>query len=90
MTVYRLSSSDALCWRHFDDETVVYDERSGDTHGLDPLASQIFEYLLDHPATLDEISRRICATEGTISSEYDMMIGLAVEKLSTPRQALRS
>jgi len=60
---------------------VVFDDRSGDTHGLDPLAAQIFEYLLDHPATRDEITRRICAAEGATSSEYDTVIASALEEL---------
>jgi PqqD family protein of HPr-rel-A system len=81
VTVYRLSGLDALCWRHFDDETVVFDDRSGDTHGLDPLAAQIFEYLLERPVTLDEIHRRICAAEGAMSGEYDTVIASALEEL---------
>ncbi len=36
-------------WRHWDDESVLYDPRSGQTHLLNALAAEILLLLQEHP-----------------------------------------
>ena len=56
---WRVASPAALSWRSWAGEIVVYDDGSGDTHYLEPLAAEVFERLLDAPADLDELAARV-------------------------------
>jgi PqqD family protein of HPr-rel-A system len=47
---WRLTSMDALKLRCWDDELVVYNALSGDTHLVGPLAARILTQLLHGPA----------------------------------------
>ena len=48
-------------WKAWDDEFVVFDEGSGDTHLLDPLAAELLKILEDSPGQLSGLTRRITA-----------------------------
>ncbi len=56
---WRVASPAALSWRSWAGEIVVYDDGSGDTHYLEPLAAEVFERLLDAPADLDELAAAV-------------------------------
>jgi PqqD family protein of HPr-rel-A system len=50
-------ASEDLKFRAWDDQTVVYDARSGDTHCMDRIASSILTHLLRHDSSsLHELS----------------------------------
>jgi PqqD family protein of HPr-rel-A system len=51
-------------WRRWDDESVVFDTRSGDIHLLDPVAARALRYLEGTPATVDELTRTLDASLG--------------------------
>ena len=55
---------EALVWREWDGEIVVRNERSGSTHLLGPLASQVLKVLAaaDRPLTSAEVEDRLAAT----------------------------
>jgi PqqD family protein of HPr-rel-A system len=55
---WRLVALDQLAWRTWDHETVVYNDLSGDTHQLEPLATYVFEVLSEGPASLAELETR--------------------------------
>lgn len=48
-----------MSWRAWRGEVVVYNDVTGNTHHLGPLASEIFETLLARPATRVELVERI-------------------------------
>ena len=48
-------------WKGWDDEFVVFDEGSGDTHLLDPLAAELLKVLEDSPGQLSALTGRITA-----------------------------
>ena len=50
-----------LLWRLWDDEVIVYDDRSGDTHLLQGLGAELFLELLNGPVRLDELTERTAA-----------------------------
>jgi PqqD family protein of HPr-rel-A system len=50
---YRLA--DVADWRHWEDEVVVYDDRSGDTHRLGGLNAAVFLALQREPATVEQL-----------------------------------
>ena len=61
MKLWSATLLDFRC-REWDSELVVYDERSGDTHALDPLASAIVRSLQEQGrASLQELSARVSA-----------------------------
>ena len=51
-TWWRPAEPSALTWRKWEDEVIVYNEATGDTHHLNPLASKLWLTLLSHPGGL--------------------------------------
>ena len=62
--IWRLVREPPLLWRAWEGEIVVYNDASGDTYHLDPLAAEIFETLLATPANCDELTDRIAQALG--------------------------
>jgi PqqD family protein of HPr-rel-A system len=62
---WRPAAPRAIVWRRWDDEIVVYNEATGNTHHLGPLGSDVLLMLLRHPAGIDmaalvrEIAERV-------------------------------
>ena len=46
-----------LLWRHWDYDVVVFDERSGATHLLNPFSATVLS-LLQEPSTINLLARR--------------------------------
>lgn len=44
-----------FAWRSWDDEVVLYDDRTGDTHYFDAASTVVFEQLLLGPQSLREL-----------------------------------
>lgn len=60
---WRAASQDRVAWRVWEGEAVVFDERSGSTHHLGPIASRVFRCLLDAPA-----GRSVAELEATLAA----------------------
>ncbi|HKZ08189.1 MAG TPA: HPr-rel-A system PqqD family peptide chaperone [Methylomirabilota bacterium] len=56
---WELSEGSRLHWKHWDDEYVVFDEGSGDTHLLDPLAAEVLKALEEQPADVPALLARL-------------------------------
>ena len=52
---WRVVRAARLRYRRFGDESVLYDDASGNTHLLDDVAGAVLEQLLDGSATFDEL-----------------------------------
>jgi PqqD family protein of HPr-rel-A system len=50
-----------LHWKAWDDEFVIFDEGSGDTHLLDPLAAEFLKVLEESPGEVPGLARRLGA-----------------------------
>ena len=50
-----------LHWKVWDDEFVIFDEGSGDTHLLDPLAAELVKVLQESPGHVPALARRLVA-----------------------------
>lgn len=53
VTLWRVASPQAIAWREFDDELVIYDNATGDTHHLGALGGHVLLTLLRHPSGVD-------------------------------------
>jgi PqqD family protein of HPr-rel-A system len=79
--VWQLISRSLLLWRAWDDEIVVYNVASGDTHHLDPLTSEAFDILLQSPADAAELAQRIATSlDVERSDELDNAVELIVRR----------
>lgn len=61
---WHLSNDRRLHWRSWGGETVVYDDVSGETHYLEPLAAEIFEILQISSADTNELTKSVSASLG--------------------------
>lgn len=57
--VWQVASNADLLWHVWDDETVVYHRRSGDTHILNPLSAVVLEFLDQRAATCSQIVEHV-------------------------------
>jgi len=53
-----------LSWRHWDDEVVVYNSLSGQTHLLDGFSAAVLAEIERAPATVDALAGRLAAAFG--------------------------
>ena len=49
-----------ILWRVWDEEFVVYNTGSGDTHLLDRFTGEVLLTLSESPATLTQLTERVC------------------------------
>ncbi len=59
---WRLSRQDDILLREWDDEWIVYDDRTGDTHRLGGAAGEIVSRLKAGPMSLDDLVQGISAS----------------------------
>ncbi len=50
---------DQFLWEHWDDESLLYDCRSGQTHSLTPLATEVILLLEKHSLSAEAITERL-------------------------------
>lgn len=68
---WRIPQPEAIAWRDWDDEVVVYDDVSGSTHRLSALGSEVLLALLRHPLGIDfaalarDVTARVEVPTGT-------------------------
>jgi len=86
--VWRPLAPHAITWRRFDDELVVYNDATGDTHYLSLLGSDVLLAVLRHPQgiAMDDLIRDIAA--GVDLSE-GLDLGDAVLRALSDLAALR-
>ncbi len=77
---WRVASPAALSWRSWAGEIVVYDDGSGDTHYLEPLAAEVFERLLEAPADVDELADRVTSS---LAIDRDDGLGLIARQAAS-------
>ena len=70
-------------WRVFDDGHVVYDDRTGDTHLLTPLAADLAHRLESAEAGLDDLvdgvaRARGCTADGALAAEVKLALDALV------------
>ena len=60
---WQISADRRLHWRCWQDEAVVYNDTSGDTHLLDPLSAEVLSLLdqTDQSIRCEDIARQIAA-----------------------------
>ena len=51
--LWRAAAPDALAWRQWDDDVVLYNDATGSTHHLGPLGGEVMLCLLRHPGGID-------------------------------------
>jgi PqqD family protein of HPr-rel-A system len=65
-STWRAVTFNALAWREWDDEIVLYDDTTGDTHHLDSLGTAVMLALLRHPEGM-----RVTALAGYINALFE-------------------
>jgi PqqD family protein of HPr-rel-A system len=76
--IWKVPSKFQLHWRSWDDEFVVYNNGSGDTHLLDPLAAQALQGLVREQASLSELTVKVA---NSLEIEPDSELSAYLERL---------
>ena len=82
-SAWQISAVRQLHWRYWQDEAVVYNDTSGDTHLLDALSAEVL-FLLDQvdcSISCDDIARQIAATINMDSQSTDIEFLGRIEKI---------
>jgi PqqD family protein of HPr-rel-A system len=66
---WALNQSASLSWQSFDDEFIVFNATSGDTHLLNRISAEALRCLAEYPATGAELSQRVAERLGLPDSE---------------------
>jgi len=54
-----MAAPEALCWEHWDEESVLFDRRSNQTHLLTAMASECLLLLQNDDLDLDELTKKL-------------------------------
>lgn len=74
--------ADSVEWRHWDDESVLYDCRSGQTHLLTTLASAALQLLARRDLEVHELARQLAETwDLPDTEEFAAQIGTLLRQL---------
>ncbi len=76
--VYSLNSAVRLHWTNWDDELVVFDEISGQTHELDTLRAFVLNAISESPQTIDLLCSQI---EEVMRLEYSAEMKVLLAKI---------
>ena len=68
----------ALCWREWDDEFVVFNDDTGSTHHLNALGGEVMLALMRHPDGID-VNRLVRDLEQRIETSGDIELGAEIE-----------
>lgn len=58
-TLWHVPEPDSLVWRSFDSYSLLFNERSGNTHVLDPLSREILDLLQEAPRDETSLVREL-------------------------------
>lgn len=75
---WKVNTAFPLQWRNWDDEFVVYNSGSGDTHLLDPVAAKALQSLEQESADLSKLVDRV---SGSMEIEPDTEFSAYLEQL---------
>jgi PqqD family protein of HPr-rel-A system len=56
---WRIPAESQLHWRAWEDDVVLFDARSGETHLLNAVAAEVLKSLAESPADLGTLARRV-------------------------------
>lgn len=59
MDRWKVAAPDALCWEHWEEESVLFDRRSSQTHLLTAMATECLLLLQDADLDLDQLSEKL-------------------------------
>ncbi|MFC5552267.1 HPr-rel-A system PqqD family peptide chaperone [Massilia aerilata] len=79
--IWRLRPGQTLQYRHWDDEYVLYNDLSGDTHLLDDAAIEILLFLKNDPAPLPVLAAVLQSAFDIDDTELYEEIGILLERL---------
>ena len=86
--MWTVEAPEALAWRSWDGEIVLYDDRTGDIHHFDVASTAIFEGILSEPRALrDLISLTADRLQVVTDSELEGMVREILRVLSEKRLA---
>ncbi|MBV5310279.1 HPr-rel-A system PqqD family peptide chaperone [Chromatium okenii] len=71
MHIWHLNSNQSLRWKHWGDQSALYQVASGETHFLNPLGVSILMQIEANSSNLDQLCERI-ATEFDCSIDDDL------------------
>lgn len=54
-----MAAPDALCWEHWDEESVLFDRRSSQTHLLTAMATECLLLLQNDELDLDQLAEKL-------------------------------
>ena len=77
-SIWRVPSGFGLHWQSWEDEFVVYNSGSGDTHLFDPIAAKALQSLDKEPASLSELEGRLAAS---LEIDPDSKLSAYLERL---------
>lgn len=71
--LWRAAPADALVWREWDGEVVIFDQRTGSTHLVDELGGEVLRRLMaaDGGATTDTLAAGLAAGRGDSDDDWD-------------------
>ncbi len=75
---WKLSGGSSLLWRRWNDEYVVHNAGSGDTHLLDLLAGEVLKQLEASSADAQELTQRVAAA---VELPADVVLVQHIERL---------
>ena len=82
---FRSVAAGAFEWAHWEDESVLFNPRGGQTHLLDALSTEALLALEEHPMDADELTRHLASLQGR---EPDDTLHLQVTDLLHQLRAL--
>jgi len=87
-TFWGVRDPQAIAWREWDDEIVVYSENTGSTHHLGPVGSAVLSALFRHPAPV-EISSLVATVAQAIEVPSDTALQPEIERALVELAELR-
>jgi PqqD family protein of HPr-rel-A system len=86
--IWTVEAAQALAWRSWEGEMVLYDDRTGDIHHFDVASAAIVERLLSGPRSLQElISLAADKLQVVADSELEAMVREILRVLGEKRVA---
>jgi PqqD family protein of HPr-rel-A system len=81
LVILRLGTLVSLHWRNWDDEWVVFDSGSGQTHNVDHLSAAILTLIETGAITERELLSQLSQASGVSGPEWRQAIHIAIGRL---------
>jgi len=76
---WRAATPQALAWRRFDDEIVIYNDATGSTHQLGALASEVMLSLIQNPSGMG-LRALVGALTARVEVAADLDVAIEVQR----------